>query len=148
MNYEKKFLRRLSLSRFVAKILKVIIVSQKPVVGVNCKLKFLPLIYKINTHTLKWCKQLSCNPDWKIPSTYVAQLPWFRFTIYVVKLSTSNSFVIRFTLPFFETNCFVNRRLTVNLYDFFKFLVKNILLCRISNTKFNLRRFDLGRLFL
>ena len=51
----------------------------------------------------------------------------------------------RFNLrgPSFGTNCNVNRVITVNSYDFYKFRVKNILLCSMSNMKFNLRRFNL-----
>ena len=53
----------------------------------------------------------------------------------------------QFMWPFFGTNCNVNRGITVNSYDFIKFRVKNILLCSISNMKFDLRRFNLRGLF-
>ena len=52
---------------------------------------------------------------------------------------TSICVVIRFTVPFFDTNCDENRGITVNSYNFFKFLVKNILLCSMSNMEFDLR---------
>ena len=56
--------------------------------------------------------------------------------------------IIRFITPFLGTNCNVNRGFTVN----FMFLVENILLCSMSNMKFDSLQFasslNLHRLFL
>ena len=79
------------------------------------------------------------------PSIYEASINVV--SIYVVKFFfflTSISVVIRFTLPLFETNCDVNRGITVSLYNFFKFLIINILLGSKSNMKFDLCRLFFG----
>ena len=65
-----------------------------------------------------------------------SRLTLFRFN--------SSKFLFSLTSPFFGTNCDVNRGITVNLYTFFKFLVKNIQLCSMCNMKFDLRRLFLN----
>ena len=73
----------------------------------------------------------------------------FRFTSSNCLLpQTSICVIMRFTLPFLATNCNVNQVITVNSYNFLKFLVKNILLCSMSNMKFDLCRFDLRHFIL
>ena len=75
---------------------------------------------------------------WKvIVSTVIPRFMSPRWTLFRFKMSnfllllTSICVVIRFTLPCFDTNCDLNRGITVNSYNFFKFLVKNILLCSL-----------------
>ena len=63
-------------------------------------------------------------------------------SIYVVSI-----YVVKFLFPLFGGNqpflgtiCNTNRRITVNAYNFFNVLVKNLLLCTMSIMKFDLRR--------
>ena len=75
-------------------------------------------------------------------------LTLFGFTSLNFVFSLNSIFaVIRFTSPVFLINCNVNRGITVNSYNFFKLLFKNILLCSMSNIEFDVHHFGLRCLF-
>ena len=90
----KIFFRRLTLSRFLAKILRVNTIAMKKILknlslGIDVKLQVPPLMCKIKTQH-KWCEKLDRNPDGRVVMInyvciclgiykgliYNTQLPW------------------------------------------------------------------------
>ena len=101
-----------------------------------------------NIYIRNWSVQIF-SQDYSNPSTYVASINVV--SIYVVKFCIPSNFNLRrhsIYVTHFGANCNVNRGITVSSYNFFKFLVKSILLlCSMRSMKFDLLRFDLRRLF-